>query len=204
MRNSLLVACMPTASTSNICGSIECIEPITSNIYVRRVVSGEFQMVNKYLIEDLIKINLWNKSMKNKIIKNNGSIQSIYEIPDQLKKIYRTVWEIPQKSIIDMAADRAPFVDQTQSMNIFIAQPNFQNMTSMHFYGWKRGLKTGMYYLRTKPAANAIQFTLEREPSAEEQSVKKMKLERILSADQQKAQMLCSIENGPNCDMCGS
>jgi len=202
MRNSLLTACMPTATTSNIAGSNEACEPITSNIYVRRVLSGEFQMVNKYLVKDLIKLNLWNKKTKNAIVRNNGSVQQIAEIPDDLKKVYRTVWEIAQKSIIEMAADRGPFIDQTQSMNIFIAEPNFQSMTSMHFYGWKKGLKTGMYYLRTKPATNAIKFTVEKETSVSEP--KKMKLERLPSADQQSKQMLCSIANGPDCDMCGS
>lgn len=203
LRNSLFTACMPTATTSNIQGSVEAMEPITSNIYIRRVMSGEFQMVNKYLIKDLVKLNLWNKKLKSKIIANNGSIQSIAEIPSDLKLVYRTVWEVPQKSIIDMAADRAPFIDQTQSMNIFIAQPNFQKMTSMHFYAWKKGLKTGMYYLRSKPAANAIQFTLEKENSVSEKQTsppsKSMKFERIPSADQQSKIMLCSLENGPDC-----
>lgn len=208
MRNSLLTTCMPTASTSNIMGVNETMEPITSNIYIRRVLSGEFQMVNKFLIKDLISKNLWSKRMKNKIIDNNGSIQSIPEIPDDMKLLYRTVWEIPQKSIIDMAADRGPFIDQSQSMNIFIAQPTFQSMTSMHFYGWTKGLKTGMYYLRTKPAANPIKFTLEKENSVK--AVNSVddgpakKLEKIASADQQKAALMCSIENGSDCQMCGS
>merc|ERR1719419_314349 len=208
LRNSLMTALMPTATTSNILGSNETMEPITSNIYIRRVLSGEFQMVNKYLIKDLVKINLWNKKIKNKIIANNGSIQTIAEIPDEMKLLYRTVWEISQKSIIDMAADRAPFIDQTQSMNIFISQPNFQKMSSMHFYGWKKGLKTGMYYLRSKPAANAIKFTIEKEnsvpASSEAPSAKQTKLERMPSADQQSAMYMCSIENGPDCKMCGA
>jgi len=207
LRNSLVTACMPTASTSNIQGSIEATEPITSNIYIRRVLSGEFQMVNQYLINDLLKINLWNKKIKNKIIANNGSIQTIDEIPNDMKLLYRTVWEIPQKSIIDMAADRGPFIDQTQSMNIFISQPNFQNMSSMHFYGWKKGLKTGMYYLRSKPAVNAIKFTIEKENSTSSlnsNEPKKTKFERYPSADKQSQKLLCSIENGPDCKMCGA
>ena len=160
-RNSLLLAPMPTASTSQILGNNECIEPITSNIYTRRVLSGEFALVNKYLVTDLIELGLWNESLKDKILEFNGSIQNIDEIPKDLKDLYRTVWEIKQKTVIDMAADRGPFIDQSQSLNIHMEDANFGKLSSMHFHGWKRGLKTGMYYLRTRAAARAIKFTVD-------------------------------------------
>lgn len=171
IRNSLLVAPMPTASTSQILGFNECFEPYTSNIYTRRVKSGEFQMINSYLIEDLKKINLWNRAVKNTIIVNSGSVQTL-NIPTELKLKYRTVWEIPQKSIIDMAIDRMPYIDQSQSLNIHIADPTYSKLTSMHFYGWSNGLKSGMYYLRTKAATKSIQYTVStdinvKEPSAD-------------------------------------
>ncbi|CAL1294855.1 unnamed protein product [Larinioides sclopetarius] len=162
LRNSLLVAPMPTASTAQILGNNESIEPYTSNIYSRRVLSGEFQVVNHHLVSDLISLGLWDENMKNRIIANHGSIQSIREIPEELKRLYRTVWEIPQKKILKMAADRGAFIDQSQSLNVHMAQPTYGKMTSMHFYGWKLGLKTGMYYLRCKPAADAIQFTVDK------------------------------------------
>ncbi|CUM63481.1 uncharacterized protein PRCAT00001057001 [Priceomyces carsonii] len=162
LRNSLLVAPMPTASTSQILGNNECFEPYTSNIYSRRVLAGEFQIVNPYLLRDLVDLGLWNDAMKNNIISNNGSIQSLPNIPDQIKALYKTVWEISQKHIIDMAADRAAFIDQSQSLNIHIRAPTMGKLTSMHFYGWKKGLKTGMYYLRTQGAAAAIQFTVDK------------------------------------------
>jgi ribonucleoside-diphosphate reductase alpha chain len=162
IRNSLLVAPMPTASTSQILGNNECFEPYTSNIYTRRVLSGEFIVVNKHLMKDLIRLGLWNETMKNMIIQANGSIQQIPGIPQNLKDIYRTVWEISQKSIIEMAADRGPYICQSQSLNIHIQDPNFGKLTSMHFYAWKKGLKTGMYYLRTRPAADAIKFTVDK------------------------------------------
>lgn len=161
IRNSLLTAPMPTASTSQILGFNECFEPYTSNIYTRRVLSGEFQIVNQYLLKDLIDLGLWNESMRTRIIGNNGSIANIPEIPEDVRYLYRTVWEIPQKSIIDMAADRGAYIDQSQSLNIHIGEPSISKLTSMHFYGWKKGLKTGMYYLRTKPAAEAIKFTID-------------------------------------------
>lgn len=163
LRNSLLVAPMPTASTSQILGNNECFEPYTSNIYSRRVLAGEFQIVNPYLLRDLVDLGLWNDAMKNNIISNNGSIQLLPNIPDEIKALYKTVWEISQKHIIDMAADRAAFIDQSQSLNIHIKDPTMGKLTSMHFYGWKRGLKTGMYYLRTQAAAAAIQFTVDQE-----------------------------------------
>lgn len=162
VRNSLLLAPMPTASTAQILGNNEAIEPYTSNIYSRRVLSGEFQVVNHHLLKDLTENNLWNDDMKNQLISQGGSIQNIAGIPDDLKSLYKTVWEISQKNIIKMAADRGAFIDQSQSLNIHIAEPNYGKLTSMHFYAWKQGLKTGMYYLRTKPAAQAIQFTVDK------------------------------------------
>lgn len=166
VRNSLLVAPMPTASTSQILGFNECFEPYTSNIYNRRVLSGEFQVVNKYLMKDLIDLGIWNSSMKNKIILENGSIQKIPVIPNELKQLYRTVWEISQKVIIDLAADRGKFIDQLQSMNIHLQDPTFGKLTSSHFYAWEKGLKTGMYYLRTQAATRAIQFTVDLDESS--------------------------------------
>ena len=163
IRNSLLVAPMPTASTSQILGNNECFEPYTSNIYVRRVLSGEFVVVNKHLLKDLVELGLWNDDMKNKIIFHNGSIQAIDEIPQDIKDIYKTVWEIKQRTIIDMAADRGAYICQSQSLNLFVDTPSASKLTSMHFYGWKKGLKTGMYYLRTQAATQAVQFTVEKQ-----------------------------------------
>ncbi|MBS1605355.1 MAG: ribonucleoside-diphosphate reductase subunit alpha, partial [Bacteroidetes bacterium] len=163
VRNSLLVAPMPTASTSQILGNNECFEPYTSNIYVRRVLSGEFVVVNKHLLKDLVDLNLWNDDMKNKIIFHNGSIQAIDEIPANIKEIYKTVWEIKQRNIIDMAADRGAYICQSQSLNLFVDTPSAGKLTSMHFHAWKKGLKTGMYYLRTQAASQAVQFTVERQ-----------------------------------------
>jgi ribonucleoside-diphosphate reductase alpha chain len=163
VRNSLLVALMPTASTSQILGNNECFEPYTSNLYTRRVLSGEFIVVNKYLFKDLVRIGLWNEDMKNQIFASNGSIQQIEGIPDALKEIYKTVWEIKQKALIDLAADRGPFICQTQSLNLFMENPTFAKLSSMHFYAWKKGLKTGIYYLRSKAAAEAIKFTVKKE-----------------------------------------
>lgn len=163
VRNSLLVAPMPTASTSQILGNNECFEPYTSNIYVRRVLSGEFVVVNKHLLNDLIELNLWNDEMKNRIIANNGSIQKIDDIPDHIKDVYKTVWEIKQRTLIDMAADRGAFICQSQSLNLFVDAPTTSKLTSMHFYGWRKGLKTGMYYLRSKAASQAVQFTVEKQ-----------------------------------------
>ena len=163
VRNSLLLAPMPTASTSQILGNNECFEPYTSNIYTRRVLSGEFIVVNKHLLRDLVDMNLWNEHMKNRLISENGSIQNISEIPQHLKDLYKTTWEISQKMIIDMAADRGAFICQSQSLNIHMEDPNFGKLTSMHFYAWKNGLKTGMYYLRTKAATDAIKFTVDKQ-----------------------------------------
>lgn len=161
LRNSLLVAPMPTASTSQILGYNECFEPFTSNIYSRRVLSGEYQIVNRYLLKDLIDLGLWNSAMRNRLILENGSIQNIPSIPQDLKELYKTVWEISQKVIVDMAADRGKFIDQLQSMNIHLKDPTFGKLTSFHFYAWEKGLKTGMYYLRTQAASRPIQFTVD-------------------------------------------
>ncbi|XP_067889090.1 ribonucleoside-diphosphate reductase large subunit isoform X1 [Heterodontus francisci] len=198
VRNSLLLAPMPTASTAQILGNNESIEPYTSNIYTRRVLSGEFQIVNPHLLKDLTERGLWSEDMKNHIIAQNGSIQSIEEIPDDLKSLYKTVWEISQKTVIKMAADRGAYIDQSQSLNIHVAEPNYGKLTSMHFYGWKQGLKTGMYYLRTRPAANPIQFTLNKEKLQENGAVAAGEKEK------NKAAMVCSLENRADCLMCGS
>ena len=161
MRNSLLVAPMPTASTAQILGNNESFEPYTSNMYNRRVLSGEFTIVNKYLLADLDKIGLWPK-VKNQLIAHNGSVQRIPGIPDDIKELYKTAWEMKQKNMIDMAADRGAYIDQSQSLNIFMESPSFGKLTSMHFYCWRKGLKTGMYYQRTKAAVNAIKFTVDQ------------------------------------------
>ena len=161
VRNSLCLALMPTASTSQILGNNECFEPITSNIYTRRTVAGDFVVVNKHLIKDLNELELWNDTMKNKIIENNGSIQTIEEIPENIKNLYKTVWETKQKHLIEQAADRGPFICQTQSMNLFFEEPTQNTLTSALFYSWKKGLKTGCYYIRTRPKAQAQQFTIE-------------------------------------------
>ena len=160
VRNSLLVAPMPTASTSQILGNYECFEPIISNIYLRRVLAGEYMVVNRYLIDELMKIDLWNDKMKDMIILNGGSVQNL-DIPSFLKEMFKTSWEIKQKVLIDMASDRGAFICQSQSLNLFIENPNFGKLTSMHFYAWRKGLKTGIYYLRTKSASKAIQFTID-------------------------------------------
>lgn len=163
VRNSLLVAPMPTASTSQILGNFECIEPVISNIYSRRVLAGEFMVINEYLVKDLIEVGKWSEEMKDKIILNDGSVQNIKEIPSSIRERYKTAWEVKQRHILDMAADRGAFICQSQSLNLFVESPNFKRLSSMHFYGWERGLKTGMYYLRTRPSSKALQFTLEPE-----------------------------------------
>ncbi|MEJ6734283.1 MAG: ribonucleoside-diphosphate reductase subunit alpha [Flavobacteriales bacterium] len=197
VRNSLLLAPMPTASTSQILGNNECFEPYTSNIYTRRVLSGEFVVVNKHLLLDLVQLGLWNDEMKNEIIKANGSVQGIDSIPDNIKAIYKTVWEIKMKDIIDMSADRGRFIDQSQSLNLFIDQPNMGKITSMHFYAWEKGLKTGMYYLRTKAATQAIQFTVQKQA--------KPQLEPVLTGEYTEEEALaCSIDNPDDCIACGS
>ncbi len=192
VRNSLLLAPMPTASTAQILGNNECFEPYTSNIYTRRVLSGEFIVVNKHLLRDLVKLNLWDEDMRQKLMAANGSVQNIKEIPDNLKALYKTAWELSQKSIIDMAADRGAYICQSQSLNIFMESANFAKLTSMHFYGWKQGLKTGIYYLRTRAAADAIKFTVD-----------KSRLEQpVALTEEEIAAQACSIENGPDCEMC--
>jgi len=208
VRNSLLVSPMPTASTSQILGNNECIEPYTSNIYTRRVLAGEFQIVNPHLLKDLTEKSLWNESIKNQVIAHNGSIQNIPEIPDDIKALYKTVWEIPQKVIIDLAADRGAYIDQSQSLNIHIGEPNFGKLTSMHFYGWKKGLKTGMYYLRTRPAVDAIKFTVDQlalkakntNDKAIASAAAMVKSEEELN----EAALMCSLQNKEACLMCSS
>ena len=196
VRNSLLVAPMPTASTSQILGNNEAFEPYTSNIYTRRVLSGEFIVVNKHLLEDLVELGLWNNDMKEDIMRANGSIQHIDVIPQDLKELYKTVWEMSMKDIIDMARHRGYFIDQSQSLNLFMKDPDFAKLTSMHFYAWKSGLKTGMYYLRTKSAVNAIQFTLSKDTKEED---------KPMSPEEFKAMVEASKNSGPDdCLMCGS
>lgn len=229
VRNSLLVAPMPTASTSQILGNNECFEPYTSNIYTRRTLSGEFIVVNKHLMKDLIDAGLWSEGMRQKLIGANGSIQSIPEIPQNIKDLYKTVWEISQKSIIDMSADRGAYICQSQSLNIHITNPNFGKLTSMHFYAWKKGLKTGMYYLRSTAAADAIKFTLDKaqmqQPAAEQAPVEEAVIAATVatpvmadaqqaipypteptasSYEQNRADMACSLDNPDACEACGS
>ncbi|KAJ0989301.1 hypothetical protein J5N97_007657 [Dioscorea zingiberensis] len=198
IRNSLLIAPMPTASTSQILGNNECFEPYTSNIYSRRVLSGEFVVVNKHLLHDLTEMGLWSPTLKNQIIYENGSVLKISKIPDHLKAIYKTVWEIKQKTLVDMAIDRGCYIDQSQSLNIHMEKPNFVKLTSLHFYAWSKGLKTGMYYLRSGAAADATKFTvdtsiLENNKPAEDNS----------EADKM-AQVVCSLNNREECMACGS
>jgi ribonucleoside-diphosphate reductase alpha chain len=224
VRNSLLLAPMPTASTSQILGNNECFEPYTSNIYTRRTLSGEFIIANKHLMKDLISLGLWSDNMRQKLISTNGSVQPIPEIPQHLKDIYKTVWEISQKAIIDMSADRGAFICQSQSLNIHITNPNFGKLTSMHFYAWKKGLKTGMYYLRSTAAADAIKFTLDKNamqqpaesevapeiPSiqipvvAEAQQTIAYAQNSLSDYDQKLSDMACSLDNPDACEACGS
>ncbi|MGB0195732.1 MAG: ribonucleoside-diphosphate reductase subunit alpha [Flavobacteriales bacterium] len=201
MRNSLLLAPMPTASTAQILGNNECFEPYTSNIYTRRTLSGEFIIVNKHLLRDLTKLGLWDDDMKNRIISANGSIQNINEIPDNLKALYRTAWEIPQRALIDMSADRGAYICQSQSLNVFMENVNTAKLTSMHFYSWKKGLKTGMYYLRTKAATDAIKFTVDKKYKTAPQTEAPRKSIQEMT-DEEQAAMACSIENGSDCEMC--
>jgi ribonucleoside-diphosphate reductase alpha subunit len=186
LRNSLLVAPMPTASTSQIMGNNECFEPYTTNLYLRRTLAGEFVVVNKHLVKDLKELNMWNKTIKDQIIKDGGSVQNIPGLPDKLKEVYRTVWEIPQKGIIDMAADRGAYIDQSQSLNLFMENPTVAKLSSMHMYAWKKGLKTGMYYLRTRAKAKPQQVTIAptvKVPTEEEK-------------------LACSLANPEGCLMC--
>lgn len=202
IRNSLLIAPMPTASTSQILGNNECFEPYTSNIYTRRTLSGEFIVVNKHLMKDLINLGMWNDNMKNRLIAANGSVQNIPGIPQNIKDLYKTVWEISQKTIIDMAAERGAYICQSQSMNVFLQDPNFGKLTSMHFYAWKKGLKTGMYYLRSQAATSAIQFTVDK-AALLDTPTNQVSMET--SAAQQKQDAIaCSLDNPDDCEMCGS
>ena len=226
-RNSLLLAPMPTASTSQILGNNECFEPYTSNIYTRRTLSGEFIIANKHLMKDLISAGLWSETMRQKLISTNGSVQAIPEIPQNIKDIYKTVWEISQKAIIDMSADRGAYICQSQSLNIHLTDPNFGKLTSMHFYAWKKGLKTGMYYLRSTAAADAIKFTLDKsalEPTvaavtatvaepvmavqsvavAENQQTIQYEQMPLADYDQKRSDMACSLDNPDACEACGS
>jgi ribonucleoside-diphosphate reductase alpha subunit len=228
VRNSLLLAPMPTASTSQILGNNECFEPYTSNIYTRRTLSGEFIIANKHLMKDLMNLGLWSETMRQKLIATNGSVQPIAEIPQNVKDIYKTVWEISQKAIIDMSADRGAYICQSQSLNIHITNPNFGKLTSMHFYAWKKGLKTGMYYLRSTAAADAIKFTLDKtamqqpvavEAVAENANVvaepivalqtsdahqQTIQYDQMNDYDQKRADMACSLDNPDACEACGS
>jgi ribonucleotide reductase alpha subunit len=185
LRNSLLVAPMPTASTAQIMGNNEAFEPYTTNIYLRRTLAGEFVMVNKHLVRDLQKLDMWNPTIKNEIIRAGGSVQALDGIPKTLKSIYRTIWEIPQKSILDMSADRGAYIDQSQSLNIFMENPSVAKLSSMHFYGWKKGLKTGMYYLRTRAKAKPQQVTISPTAAPTEEEV-----------------LACSLANPEGCMMC--
>jgi ribonucleoside-diphosphate reductase alpha chain len=204
VRNSLLVAPMPTASTSQILGNNECFEPYTSNIYSRRVLSGEFVVVNKHLMKDLIKLGIWNGSMKNRIIEANGSVQGIAEIPDEIKALYKTVWEISQKRVLEMSADRGAYICQSQSLNVHMIDANFGKLTSMHFHAWKLGLKTGMYYLRTKAAADAIKFTIEKEQKVQPKSQQAQSAQEVTSQQSPNQQAIqCSLDDPDGCEMCG-
>jgi len=218
VRNSLLVAPMPTASTSQILGNNEAFEPYTSNIYTRRVLSGEFIVVNKHLLNDLVERGLWNETLKQEIMRHNGSVQHIERIPADLKELYKTVWEMSMKDIIDMSRQRGYFIDQSQSLNLFMQDATYAKLTSMHFYAWKSGLKTGMYYLRTKAAVDAIKFTLNNDKKeapieVKEQHVEVKKVEAIavleepaeMSAEEYRAMIERARNSGPEeCEMCGS
>ena len=204
VRNSLLVAPMPTASTSQILGNNEAFEPYTSNIYTRRVLSGEFIVVNKHLLEDLVKLGLWNEDLKQEIMRHNGSVQNIDRIPQDLKDLYKTVWEMSMKDIIDMSRQRGYFIDQSQSLNLFMQDANYSKLTSMHFYAWQSGLKTGMYYLRTKAAVDAIKFTLNNDKK-EETAPSLVAETEAISVEDYKAMLLKAQAADPeDCEMCGS
>jgi ribonucleoside-diphosphate reductase alpha chain len=217
VRNSLLLAPMPTASTSQILGNNECFEPFTSNIYVRRVLSGEFVVVNKYLLKDLVKLGLWNEEMKNNLVRASGSVQPIPNIPQHIKDLYKTAWEIKQRSLLDMSADRGAFICQSQSLNVFMEEANFGKLTSMHFYAWKKGLKTGMYYLRTRAASDPVQFTLTKQAEPQLEPATAVVAEKELNYVQyaedhtkavtprdNRSDMQCSLDDPEGCEACGS
>lgn len=217
VRNSLLLAPMPTASTSQILGNNECFEPFTSNIYVRRVLSGEFVIVNKYLLKDLVRLGLWNEDMKNMLMASNGSIQAIPGIPQNIKDLYKTAWEIKQRTLLDMSADRGAYICQSQSLNVFMEDANFGKLTSMHFYAWKQGLKTGMYYLRTRAAADPVKFTVQKQAEPQLEPAVSMVAEKELDYTRYaqehtpekptrdpRADMQCSLDDPEGCEACGS
>jgi len=220
VRNSLLVAPMPTASTSQILGNNEAFEPYTSNIYTRRTLSGEFIVVNKHLLEDLVNLGIWNDNLKQEIMRHNGSVQNIDAIPADIKELYKTVWEMSMKDILDMSRQRGYFIDQSQSLNLFMENANFAKLTSMHFYAWQSGLKTGMYYLRTKSAVDAIKFTLNNDKKAEPVAVEELAMAasapaaqlvsaaseiQPIAADEFRAMIERSRSAEPDdCEMCGS
>ncbi|MBD0726345.1 ribonucleoside-diphosphate reductase subunit alpha [Flavobacterium sp. L1I52] len=205
VRNSLLVAPMPTASTSQILGNNEAFEPYTSNIYTRRVLSGEFIVVNKHLLHDLVERGLWTESLKQEIMRHNGSVQNIPEIPQDLKELYKTVWEMSMKDIIDMSRQRGYFIDQSQSLNLFMQDANYAKLTSMHFYAWQSGLKTGMYYLRTKSAVDAIKFTLNNDKKEQPVAANEEVKTDSIDINEYKAMILKAQAGGPeDCEMCGS
>ena len=208
LRNSLLVAPMPTASTSQILGNNECFEPYTSNIYARRVLSGEFIVVNQHLLNDLITLGMWSPQLKSQLIAANGSVASLPGVPQRLKDIYKTVWEIKQRTIVDMSADRGPWIDQSQSLNIHLSDPNAGKLTSLHFHAWRRGLKTGMYYLRTRAATEAIKFTVDAELIKQQKTQDKADVAAAEAAEaaaaEARAAMVCSLTNRDACISCGS
>ena len=206
VRNSLLLAPMPTASTSQILGNNECFEPYTSNIYTRRTLSGEYIVVNKHLLNDLIALGLWNEDMKHTLMASNGSVKDIPSIPEELKALYKTVWELSQKAIIDMAADRGAFICQSQSMNLFVENPNYGKLSSMHFYAWQKGLKTGMYYLRSKAATDPIKFTVKQKAQQEVAAAKKASFatdNSTMPENEAAEGQVCNLDD-PDCLMCGS
>jgi ribonucleoside-diphosphate reductase alpha chain len=201
MRNSLLMAPMPTASTAQILGNNECFEPYTTNIYSRRTLAGEFIVVNKHLLKDLVNLGIWNDTLKNKLLAANGSVQNIDEIPDNLKALYKTAWELSQRVVVDMSADRGAYICQSQSLNVFMENANYGKLTSMHFYAWEKGLKTGMYYLRTKAATDAIKFTVNKEQLQKPTEV----VVNTVEAEQKNQEAIaCSLDNPDSCEACGA
>lgn len=200
LRNSLMLAPMPTASTSQILGNNECFEAFTSNLYVRRTLSGEFIVLNRHLVKDLISADLWSLELKDEILRNKGSVQAIESIPQRIRDIYKTTWEISQKVVIEMAAERGAYIDQSQSLNIHMTDANPAKVTSMHFYGWQKGLKTGMYYLRTRAAADAIQFTVEQKTGDETVDGLASRADEITSMEE----IACSLDTPDDCLSCGS
>jgi ribonucleotide reductase alpha subunit len=198
IRNSLLLAPMPTASTSQILGFNECFEPFTSNIYSRRTLAGEFILPNKYLIRELLNLGIWNEDLKNNIILNKGSIQHLEIIPKEVREKYKIVWEIPMKHLIDMSADRGAFICQSQSLNLWLEDPNYNTLTSMHFYSWNKGLKTGMYYLRTQPSVDPIKFGLD--PT----SIQRIKNKYSDKGDVEMCKWRPGMKRSEDCDVCSA